>query len=503
MAEAKSMNRWLVVMGAVLIQLCLGAIYAWSVFTPALQANSPGEVAALYRADQLGIEESAYVRMEQELEEPRDRLKKVSAQLAGTVDAERKAELASTKKIVAAEIDEIVRQFVEDENLDKKAYGFSNTGTQSIFSAGLAAFAVVMVLAGRLMPKFGPRKLAVSGGVVLGAGYVLAGLVGGNSFALLFTFLGLVGGAGIGLAYVVPIAVGVKWFPDKKGMIAGFAVAGFGFGALLWVKLAGTWGHLIADFGLSATFIIYGIAFFLACLVGAAWMKNPPEGWLPKGYVPPEAAGSGKPAAGSIDLPSGAMLKKPQFYMIFLCFVFGAGAGLMTIGLMKAFPMKAMMTGGMDWKQASAAAGLAMAVFFSLANGIGRIAWGTISDKLGRKASIFIMLATQGVVVIAFPWMAGIPVLLYVGAALIGFNFGGNFALFPTITADTFGTKYLAQNYGWVFLSYGVGGIFGPLMGGKLGDLGNFPLAFTVCGALCLVAAAIISMVKPPHKSMA
>jgi len=100
------------------------------------------------------------------------------------------------------------------------------------------------------------------------------------------------------------------------------------------------------------------------------------------------------------------------------------------------------------------------------------------------------------VIVILFQWMAGVPALLYVGAALIGFNFGGNFALFPTITADTFGTKYLAQNYGWVFVSYGIGGIFGPMLGGALGDMGNFPLAFTICGVSCLVAAGIIAMVR-------
>jgi OFA family oxalate/formate antiporter-like MFS transporter len=110
------------------------------------------------------------------------------------------------------------------------------------------------------------------------------------------------------------------------------------------------------------------------------------------------------------------------------------------------------------------------------------------------------MMGVQGIIVILFQWMAGTPALLYVGATLIGFNFGGNFALFPTMTADTFGTKYVGMNYGWVFLAYGVGGIFGPMLGGILGDMGNFPLAFTICGILCLVAAGIISMVKAHRK---
>ncbi|MBD3333897.1 MAG: MFS transporter, partial [Candidatus Eisenbacteria bacterium] len=103
------------------------------------------------------------------------------------------------------------------------------------------------------------------------------------------------------------------------------------------------------------------------------------------------------------------------------------------------------------------------------------------------------------ILVILFQWMAGTTGLLYLGAALIGFNFGGNFALFPVVTAGTFGAKFVGQNYGWVFLAYGVGGVFGPMLGGSLGDLGNFPLAFTICGVLCLVATALIAMTKPPQ----
>ena len=355
-----------------------------------------------------------------------------------------------------------------------------------------------MVIAGRLMPKIGPRNLAMAGGIVLGAGYLLAGLFGGTNFWAILIFVGVIGGSGIGLAYVVPIAVGMRWFPDKKGLITGLAVAGFGFGAMLWVKLAGTWGNLITDLGISTTFSIYGIVFLLSVVIGGIWMVFPPEGWKPEGWTPPEQQQGAASLTGSVDFSSGEMLKTPQFYMILLTFAFGASAGLMSIGLMKLFPIQALTAAGIA--HASAIAGTAMAVFFSLANGIGRIVWGAISDKLGRKRSIAIMMATQGIIVILFQWMAGIPALLYLGATLIGFNFGGNFALFPTMTADTFGTKYVGQNYGWVFLAYGIGGIFGPILGGKLGDLGNFPLVFTICGILCLFAAVIISLVKAPKR---
>jgi OFA family oxalate/formate antiporter-like MFS transporter len=416
MSNEKVMNRWLVVVGAILIQLALGAIYAWSVFTKPL------------------------------------------------VDA-----------------------------------GWTKVQTQIVFALGLAFFAIVMVFAGKKLNSWGPRTLAIAGGLVLGAGYLLAGLVGGTNFTALAILIGVVGGSGIGLGYVVPIAVGMRWFPDKKGMITGLAVAGFGFGAMGWVKLAGEWGNLIRDMGLSNTFTMYGIAFAAMVVIGGFVMVFPPDGWKPEGWA--GETGAGGAAASSVNFESGEMLRTPQFYMIWLTFLFGASAGLMSIGLMKLYPMQALQANGLDEASASAVAGTAMAVFFSLANGLGRIGWGMLSDKLGRKPSIVIMSAVQGVTVLAFTFMAGTPALLYIGATLIGFNFGGNFALFPAITADTFGTKNVGNNYPFVFLSYGVGGIVGPIMGGVLGDMGNFPLAFTICGVACLVGAVLTGMVKKPSRA--
>jgi len=494
------MHRGLVVVGAILIQLCLGAIYAWSVFTPPLTASQAGDIAAIYDAGRLGLSADEFDAMNAQLNAPRSELKEVSAKIKGTTDDTERKALTTRKSALVTGIDAVVHKYVSQETLDTLGYGLTQTQAQWIFSVGLASFAVIMVLAGRMMPRLGPRKLAVAGGIVLGIGYFLAGATGTKSPALLLVFIGLIGGAGIGLGYVVPIAVGMRWFPDKKGLITGLAVAGFGFGALIWVKLAGSWGNMIGAMGLSTTFMVYGIAFCAACLIGSIWMVFPAEGWRPKGWAPPEATdASGKPAAATAELTSGKMLTKPQFYMIFLCFVFGAGAGLMSIGLMKAFPMKAMMAGGLDWQAASAAAGTAMAVFFSLANGIGRIAWGSICERLGVKVAIAVMMVTQGVLMICFQWMAGTPGLLFIGAALIGFNFGGNFALFPMITAETFGPKHIGQNYGWVFLAYGVGGILGPIMGAKLGALDNFPLAFVICGVLCIIAGGLAALVRAPQ----
>ena len=309
-------NRWGVVVGAVLIQLSLGAIYAWSVFTPALIA-----------------------------------------------------------------------------------VGWSKLQTQAVFAIGLAVFAIVMVFAGRLLARLGPRRLALMGGATLGSGYALAGLLGAGSFWVVAICVGMIGGAGIGLAYMVPIAVGMRWFPDRKGMITGLAVAGFGFGAMGWVKLAGNWGGLIEQIGLSGTFVTYGAIFAGLIMAGSLWMRMPPKGWAPEGYI---ASATAKERKGRENFTSLEMLRTPQFYLIFLTFAVSAGSGLMSIGLMKLYPMEALQTQGLSIAEASAVAGTAMAVFFSLANGIGRVAWGTISDNLGRRRSLIIMAGSQAVFLFAF-----------------------------------------------------------------------------------------------------
>jgi MFS transporter, OFA family, oxalate/formate antiporter len=426
----KVLDRRLVVVGALLIQLCLGAIYAWSVFTS-------------YLTDPDG------------------------------------------------------------------PFGFTSTQTQVIFSVSLATFAIVMVLAGRWQARSGPRIVAMTGGILLGMGYILAGLFG-QSFWAQVIFIGLVSGAGIGLAYVCPIAVGVKWFPDKKGLITGLGVAGFGFGALIWVQLAGSWGGLLERFGVLRVFLIYGFIFAIAVNIGSIWMVNPPEGWSLKGWKAPKPVKKGKgKAVVKTDYLPGSMLRTPQFYAIWSMFIFASMAGLMTIGNIQLFSIDALQArAGLTVEQASATAGIAMAVFYSLANGIGRIAWGTISDKIGYKLSLVIMCGAQGVVMLLFYLMGGTVALLYLAALLIGFNYGGSFALFPMATADMFGARNLGLNYGFVFTAYGVGGIVGPILAGALRDAGlrsgagglqGWLVVFTICGIACLAAAVIGWFVKPPQ----
>ena len=426
-------KRWLVVLGAILIQLALGALYAWSVFTKLL-------------TDPEGI------------------------------------------------------------------YGFTATQTAWIFSAGLATFALVMVLAGRWQAKTGPRLMTVLGGLLLGLGFVLGGFFGSTFWAQFF-FIGVVGGAGIGLAYVVPIAVGVKWFPDKKGMITGLAVAGFGFGATIWVKLAGSWfGGLLNSaevFGLppvQSVFLIYGVVFAILVLLGSIVMVNPPEDYKPEGWEPDETQAVAR--LGGEEFSPGRMMRTPQFYAIWLVFASSAIAGLMVIYCIQLFGLDALEYRGVE--NAIVITGTAMA-WYAIFNGLGRILWGMISDHIGRKAAIIAMSTFQGIIMLLLYHgfiNFGLATGLVIGASFVGFNYGGIFALFPAITADYFGNKEVGRNYGWVFTAYGIAGITGPLLAGVFKDaaaMGASPKVwmtpFLIAGIACLLGALIMLFTKTPKST--
>lgn len=395
-------NRWIIVAGALLIQLCLGAIYSWSVFVKPL----------------------------------------------------------------------------------KDVYLYSTTQTQVVFSVALATFALVMVFAGRWQDKRGPRVVASVGGIVLGLGYVLASFTGGSYLGLAAT-IGLVGGAGIGLAYVCPIAACVKWFPEKRGMVSGLAVAGFGAGAWIFAKLG---ANFVESYGLLTAFQYLGLIFLTAVVAGAQLLRNPPEGWKPAGFNPPVQ----QVKKARVDYTWREMIATRQFFLLWFMFMFGAAAGLMVIGNVKPFGIYA----GLDAVTATSAVGV-----LALANGAGRIIWGAVSDQLGRTRAMSLMFVLQGVMMLVLIHMGSSKALLTLAAAWVGFNFGGNFALFPSATADYFGTRNVGINYGLVFTSYGVAGIVGPILGGRVFDAtGSYMWAFIPAGIACLIAAGLSLATKPPHR---
>ena len=428
--EIKVMNRWIIVIGGILIQLALGAIYAWSAFTGPLQ---------------------------------------------GTTAA-------------------------------PSEFNFTKTETQLIFSAGLLVFAIFTIIGGRLQGKLGPMKVAMIGGILLGTGYILASFMGASFIGKLI-FLGIIAGAGIGMAYVVPIATAVKWFPDKKGLVSGLAVAGFGFGAFIWILLAnppsilgfkglistqtGAFAYTVAN--VDFAFLIYGIVFLALVITGSFTMRNPPTGWKPAGWSPQQAT-SGKTSAVLGCKPK-EMLKSKSFYLLWIMFLVGALAGLMVIGNVQNFAKSTtdgFTANGFSAQEAIDFAVIGAAVCLPIFNGAGRIAWGQISDRIGRGKALIGMFAFQTAMMAIFFYTTSNPILFYIVAALIGFNFGGNFALFPVSCADSFGAENLAVNYGFLFTAYGIGGVVGPILAGMVQDAGlSFLYAFIPAAVMCAVAVAL------------
>jgi OFA family oxalate/formate antiporter-like MFS transporter len=423
--ENKVGNRWSILVGALMLQLCLGAVYAWSVFA------------------------------------------------------------AELKKEVAL-----------------GGFGWSVTETQIVFSAALATFALVMVVAGKWQDKLGPRKVALAGALVLGLGYILSSFMPGNFIWVVIT-LGIIAGAGIGIGYVCPIAAIAKWFPDKLGLATGIAVAGFGAGAFFISVLSGKGIdmpglevdliQLLAHYGLGGTLLIWGIVFLAFGGVGALFLKNPPLGWKPPGWEPPAKSGG---ATVREDWERSDMMKTRQFWMLLAMFVFAAAAGLMTIGILKLY--------GTDSGLTAAAAGTAVGIL-ALFNGAGRIFWGWASDKIGRTIAMGVMFFLQAgmMFTLVFMGLGSTVEGLTIAAAWIGLMFGGNFALFPAATREFFGLKNYGGNYAMVFLGYGVSGIFGPIVAGQAKDiLGSYDVAFIICGILCILAAVLAFITRAPHHSV-
>lgn len=393
----------------------------------------------------------------------------------------------------------------------ESTFGWNRATTQWAFSIALACFAIAMIPAGRLQDRIGPRKVAYVSAVLLGFSFVMSALLLPlvQSPWVLYLTYGVLGGAGIGFGYVCPIAALVKWYPDKKGLITGIAVAGFGAGALFFAGPAGelmkppspqgeTLGLVdIILIGIGAAegtgfgigwqsfFLIHGIVCFLLVFLGASLLSNPPAGWTPP-IMPPQASAQDMKR----DVPPAEMLNTPLATILWLTFIFGATSGLMAIGQWT--PMVAEVLKGASFAP-SWLKGFGRFVepvgILSLFNAFGRIFWGKVSDYIDRPRAMMLMFLMQGLTCMLLLNVSS-PAAVFLVSALVGLNFGGNFALFPAATSDYFGTKYLGANYGWIFTAYGVAGIIGPVAGGILYDITKqYILAFLFAGILCFVAA--------------
>jgi MFS transporter, OFA family, oxalate/formate antiporter len=300
---------------------------------------------------------------------------------------------------------------------------------------------------------------------------------------------GVLVGVGIGFGYASATPAAMKWFPPAKtGLVAGIVVAGFG---LAPIYLAPASQYLLKHYGLKQSMLIFGVAFTVIVCGLAQMLKNPPAGFVPA----TSGASVTKPAAVS-STPS-EMLRSPVFYLLWLIYFIGAGAGLMVISSVSGMAKKSMGT----------SAFIAVAVM-AIGNASGRIIAGILSDKIGRRCTLMLVLAVQaGLMFIAIPLTANketAPILIVLLATFIGFNYGANLSLFPSLTKDFWGLKSFGMNYGILFTAWGVGGFVLSRLQQMLTDAakGSFETSFTVAGGFLLGGAALALLIRPPVKKV-
>lgn len=404
-ADGYRMRRWGLVIAGLLINVCLGSIYSWSVFVQPLTR---------YFTETLG------------------------------------------QQVTASEV-------------------------LMPYSVFLACFAIAMPFAGRLIEQWGPRRTAMVGGMLTGAGWLLAGSA--DSVQLLYVVYGVIGGAGVGITYGVPVAVAARWFPDKRGLAVGLSLLGFGISPFLTANVADAF---ISAFGVMQTFRIFGVGFIALIALFSLPLRFPPAGWQPvrEGTI-------ASAAAPACEFTRAEMLRSRSFYGLWLCYFIGCLSGLMAISIAKPVGTEAVMLG-------SGLATLLVGVF-ALFNGGGRPLFGYLADRLGPRTTAvlsFVLIAFASVAI----WVSQTSAVYILAFAILWGCLGGWLAIAPAATASFFGTRDYPRCYGMVFLAYGAGAIAGPMLAGYIRtSTGSYIGVFPYVAGLSLIGAIIaFLMMRPP-----
>jgi OFA family oxalate/formate antiporter-like MFS transporter len=367
----------------------------------------------------------------------------------------------------------------------EREFGWTRAQTSWVFTIAVVTFAATFIVAGRLQDVRGPRLCAAIGATLVGLGFVLASAT--TSLLGLYLAFGVVVGAGNGFGYATPTPVASKWFPDKRGLVIGLMVGGYGAGSAIFGPVANA---LIESVGWRATFRILGLLFFAMGMVGTWLLRNPPAGYRPAGWTPAQAG-----AAAARDLTTPEMLRTPQFYALWTAYCLGTTAGLMTISQLVPFARSAGL--------GATAATLAITVG-AVGNAGGRILSGWLSDRLGRLTTLRIMIVASVVAMPAlFLWRED-AALFYALVAAVYWCYGTQLSVFASTTADFYGTRNLGSNYGVLFTAWGVAGILGPIIAGRVFDaFGDYRYAFYAASALAVVAFVALSFARLPAPAAA
>jgi OFA family oxalate/formate antiporter-like MFS transporter len=400
-------KRWFIAAAAVLMQLCLGTVYAWSVFKKPLMVS----------------------------------------------------------------------------------HGWAEMSTQITFMICIGMIGLSAAFGGTLMTMKGPKFVATLGGILFGIGTLLAGLADqtGN-LILLYIGFGFIGGLGNGAAYITPIATLIKWFPDKRGLVTGLAVMGFGMGAFLMGKIA---PGMINSMGMATTFYIWGAIFLVLVPISAQLFKNPPEGWLPAGFNP----SAGKSSTTKDSFTFDAAFKTPQWFMLWTILFLNIAAGVGLLSQLSPMAQDILKKTITDEKALAVAGGSIVAIA-SIFNGLGRLLWSWLSDAIGRKNVFIIMFISQAILYIILPQISNITIFAIIACYLLS-CYGAGFATMPAFAADSFGPANIAKIYGVMLTAWGVAGVAGPLVFSQLKGIALYVAA----GLLIIGFIGTILYKKPEIKS--
>lgn len=360
-----------------------------------------------------------------------------------------------------------------------------NAAAGLTFSLLLATLTIGSVIGGKMAIKYSTHLVVFIGGIILSVGFLLASFVTADNAWLLWATYGIMGGVGMGFTYSTTIACAQKWYPHRKGLITGIIVSALGFGGVVFTPIV---ERLISAFGGTGigeakTFMVLSAIFLIVCTIGSLFMKNPPDG-----YITNTVASKAGAATKSVKNYSTAeMLKNPQFYLITATFLLACMGGLMMIGFAK--PIAVARGLG-----ATATIGV---LAISMFNSLGRLLWGIISDKLGRKNTIIILLS--GTAVLSLLVNSAKGYWIYVLIALIGFFYGGFLSNFPSLTADIFGAKHMATNYGFVLLGFGIGAVISSQIAGYYKNIAandiNLMFPAFVIASCCAVGGIVMMLI--------
>jgi MFS transporter, OFA family, oxalate/formate antiporter len=372
----------------------------------------------------------------------------------------------------------------------EREFHWSRTETSLVATINMVMLATMYNVAGTIIGRVGARKIAVFGGLCFSAGIFLASF--SHSLFTLYLTAGFLVGLGLGFGYLPPISVGFKWFPESRGLVSGLAIGIFAAGSGIVGPVAGGfqpfgWGGLVEKFGWRGTFQMLAVIYFVLSMIGAYWLKDPPEGYA---AALPKPRSSSATKVSSVNLTTSQMMKVWTFYPLWIAYMLGCIAGTMTISQVVPFARSAGFS----------ATAAAFAITIGAAgSALGRFLSGWMSDHMGRLLTVRVVLVLSFLAAPALYFFRESVPAFYVLLFIVYYAYGTQLSVYTALAGDFYGPKHSAANYGILLLAWGTAGIFGPLIGGQVFTAtGNYQVAFFLASGAALASLLLLTIAKPP-----